>query len=102
MKHNLSEKNPVITEVAKDALRGAIVLLGTARPAPEGAQAGMGVLAQRRLALEERPQRAVMTPSSSINPLDNLLAIIVICNAYDTTRRPYTGRAEADVNIACP
>lgn len=53
-RHNLNEKNPIITAMAGDALRAAIQMLGAATPAPEGAQAAMSVLAERRQALEEK------------------------------------------------
>lgn len=53
-RHTLNEGNPLIMAMAKDALRATIRMLGAATPAPEGAQAAMGVLAQRRQALEEK------------------------------------------------
>lgn len=52
-RHSLSDGNPLITAMAKDALRATITMLGAATPAP-GAQADMSVLANRRHALEER------------------------------------------------
>lgn len=53
-RHIISEGNPLITAMAKDALRAAITMLDAATPAPEGAQAHMGVLKERRQALEEK------------------------------------------------
>lgn len=53
-RHTIDERNSLITAMVKDALRETIAMLGTATPAPEGAQADVGVLTQRRQALEEK------------------------------------------------
>lgn len=53
-RHTLSEGNPVIMAMAKDALRKTITMLGTVTPGPEGALADMGVFTQRRNILKEK------------------------------------------------
>lgn len=52
-RHSLGEGNLVITAMVKDALRATITMLGAAAPA-SGFQADMGILTQRRHALEEK------------------------------------------------
>ncbi len=51
-RHNLRERNPVITAMVKDALRATITMLGAAKPAEGVSPADMSVLAGRRQALE--------------------------------------------------
>lgn len=53
-RHTPKEGNPLIAAMAKDAVRAAIQMLGVAASTPEAAQTDMGILKERRQALQEK------------------------------------------------